>query len=317
MELARLKKWEHQLNACIRCGYCYEHCPLYKSTHWESDAPRAKLVLLFGLLNGQVEPTPSVARKLFECFHCKRCEAVCSSGVPFTEILAAARADLQEAGLDVDGITSFNIEGGCAKCLACVRVCKHGARTWDGTRVVVDRAACQGCGACVEACSCQTAQLNHTYGTGEAELVAEISAYLDPAPDGEARAIVFCCNWSSYPGLQNSRIVEERQTPEFQILVNMCAGRLSNRLILEALKRNAWGVLVTGCPEDECEHGGSSRVRRRISALQTLLGDLSIDPRRVRFTEVPRGDPAQLTRAIDVFLDEIRPLGPTFGGIGS
>jgi len=310
MELVRLKKWEHQLNACIRCGYCYEHCPLYKSTGWESDAPRAKLVLLFGLLNGQVEPSPSVAKRLFECFDCKRCDAVCSSGVPFTEILHDVREDLRDAGLDLDGITSYNEDTGCAKCLSCVRVCKHEARTVDAEQcVIVDKVKCIGCGACVEVCPRLTVQLASSHGVSQSELAREIDRYLDLTANGNPRAIVFCCNWSSYPGLLNSRYAEPA-AEEYRVLVNMCAGRLPPQLLLHAFEHDAWGVLVSGCPDGECDHDGNVRARQTVRGLQETLAQIGLDPSRIEYVEIPKGSPAKLEQAIAKFMGQLHELGP-------
>ena len=81
-KLEKLEKWKGALNKCIRCGYCYEHCPIYKSTRWEIDSPRGKLILLYGMLSGELEPSDYIANKIFECFHCNRCVKACSSGVP-------------------------------------------------------------------------------------------------------------------------------------------------------------------------------------------------------------------------------------------
>ena len=50
-----LQKWEGMLAKCIRCGYCYEHCPMFKYSRWESDAPRAKNILSHGLLTGELD----------------------------------------------------------------------------------------------------------------------------------------------------------------------------------------------------------------------------------------------------------------------
>ena len=80
-EFKNLEKWQGTLANCIRCGYCFEHCPMFKHTGWESDAPRAKIITAYGLLSGDVEPTEAAADKMFSCFYCKRCEAACSSGV--------------------------------------------------------------------------------------------------------------------------------------------------------------------------------------------------------------------------------------------
>ena len=90
-EFKNLEKWQGTLASCIRCGYCFEHCPMFKHTGWESDAPRAKIITAFGLITGEVEPSESAADKMFSCFYCKRCEAACSSGVPLTEIFTDAR----------------------------------------------------------------------------------------------------------------------------------------------------------------------------------------------------------------------------------
>ena len=67
-KLEKLEKWKGALNKCIRCGYCYEHCPIYKSTRWEIDSPRGKLILLYGLLSGEIEPSDYIANKIFRVF---------------------------------------------------------------------------------------------------------------------------------------------------------------------------------------------------------------------------------------------------------
>ena len=40
----------------------------------------------------------------------------------------------------------------CNDCGACIDACYFGARSLDGTRLVVDRDECHGCGLCVDAC---------------------------------------------------------------------------------------------------------------------------------------------------------------------
>ena len=60
----RLEKWKNELSICIRCGYCYELCPLYKGTNWEADTPRGKLLLLYGILTDEIELTPEIAENI-------------------------------------------------------------------------------------------------------------------------------------------------------------------------------------------------------------------------------------------------------------
>ena len=63
-EFKRLKNWENDLNVCIRCGYCYELCHPFQMSNWEADTPRGKLILLYGMLRGDIEPTEDIASSL-------------------------------------------------------------------------------------------------------------------------------------------------------------------------------------------------------------------------------------------------------------
>ena len=119
-EFKRLKKWENELNKCIRCGYCYELCPLFKSYNWESDTPRGKLLLIHGMITGKLKPTQEIIEKIFQCFYCKNCSDNCSAGVPVTEILTDARADLINAGFEVEGTIIQINEDLCSVCGVCV-----------------------------------------------------------------------------------------------------------------------------------------------------------------------------------------------------
>jgi len=307
IELKRLQRWSNSLAGCIRCGYCYEHCPIFKSTRWETDAPRAKLTLLFGLLNREVEPSNYLAEKLFECFSCKRCESACSSGVQVTQVFQDARADLLDAGFEPVGTTSVTDHDKCARCLNCVRMCPHEARSFDGERVITDRLQCQSCGNCLDVCSAGAILIQKGYGTNPDEQREEAIAFLQQP---QAKAMVFACTWSNHPGFQAARMDGDKQGAEYRVLYTACSGRLRARLVLDSLGAGAWGVLVTRCPEDDCEHGGSARTRARIEALRAWLDRIGMDPRRLQVQEVTKGDPAAQTAAVAAFMDDIRSLGP-------
>ncbi|MBC8525530.1 MAG: (Fe-S)-binding protein [Candidatus Cloacimonetes bacterium] len=98
MKTNHLKEWENELNICIRCAYCFEGCPVFKELGWEPDGARGKAVLAYGLLTGELEPSEYIAEKLFQCSFCRDCIERCSANVEIPDILAAARADLFEAG---------------------------------------------------------------------------------------------------------------------------------------------------------------------------------------------------------------------------
>ena len=98
METKYLQEWEDELNICIRCGYCFEGCPIFKELGWEPDGARGKAVLSYGLLSGEIEPSKHIADKIFQCSFCRDCVERCSANVNIPSILTAARADLVEEG---------------------------------------------------------------------------------------------------------------------------------------------------------------------------------------------------------------------------
>jgi ferredoxin len=181
MEFKRLQKWQDQLHVCIRCGYCFEHCHIFKITGWESDTPRGKLVMLHGLLRGDIEPTNYVTEKVFECYMCKRCDSSCSAKVEVTDIFIDAKADFVDAGYEMQGTTSRTNDDLCCRCQICVSVCKHEARSYDKNedRIVVDTVKCQSCGCCVAACPSGAALSREGFGLSQKELRKEVIHFLE------------------------------------------------------------------------------------------------------------------------------------------
>ena len=179
MKIEELKKWGAELDICIRCGYCYENCHMYKLSNWESDSPRNKLILIHGLLTDAIEPSVEIALNIFECFYCRLCEDSCSANVSVTEILTDAREALIDAGFDVEGTTALVDEDVCSGCGVCVSVCKTEATSLkeaeDGkNKAHVDKAKCEGCGVCIAACPSGAMKLKEGYKVSQEELLSEI-----------------------------------------------------------------------------------------------------------------------------------------------
>ena len=311
-EIKHLKKWENNLNGCIRCGYCYEHCPIFKHTRWESDSPRAKLIMIYGLLSGNLEPSEYMAEKIFSCFFCRQCEAACSSGVPLTDIFMDAKKDFEGTQYDTLGTTSFTGLD-CALCLSCVRACPHEARTLVDGKIVTDPTKCHSCGICVDICPKQTVEIGKSYGTDRIHLNREITTFM---ANDNAKAVVFGCNWSLYPGLQSSILEGQSDADsEYKILINMCGGRLEKPLLLEPFLQDAWGVLVACCPEGECQHDdGNLKARAHVAVLKNVMEKMGINPERIQYREVAQGDQAGFQESIDTFMENLHALGPVTRG---
>ncbi|MBC7843305.1 MAG: 4Fe-4S dicluster domain-containing protein [Gemmatimonadaceae bacterium] len=84
------------LDACVHCGFCLPACPTYLALEDENDSPRGRLVLMRGLLDGDVSISdPVVQQHMDRCLGCRGCETACPSGVPYGQLLEATRATMR------------------------------------------------------------------------------------------------------------------------------------------------------------------------------------------------------------------------------
>jgi glycolate oxidase iron-sulfur subunit len=84
------------IDACVHCGFCLQACPTYLALEDENDSPRGRLVLMRGLLDGDVAlDDPVVQQHMDRCLGCRACETACPSGVPYGQLLDATRATMR------------------------------------------------------------------------------------------------------------------------------------------------------------------------------------------------------------------------------
>lgn len=80
------------LDRCVKCGLCLPECPTYRLASDENESPRGRLALIEGLVDGRLEPDRTLAGHLESCLHCRRCERVCPSQVPYGHLIDAGLA---------------------------------------------------------------------------------------------------------------------------------------------------------------------------------------------------------------------------------
>lgn len=79
------------VDKCVHCGFCLATCPTYKVLGEEMDSPRGRIVLMKGVLEGQLtldSTLPFVDR----CLGCMACVTACPSGVEYSHLLSPFRA---------------------------------------------------------------------------------------------------------------------------------------------------------------------------------------------------------------------------------
>ena len=77
---------------CVMCGMCLTHCPTYKITNNESESPRGRISIIYGLNNLMLEPSKSALEHINSCTLCLACEPVCPAKINFYELITTARA---------------------------------------------------------------------------------------------------------------------------------------------------------------------------------------------------------------------------------
>ena len=85
-----------ELDRCVMCGMCSQHCPTYELTSNESESPRGRIALISAFNNGQLDISDKLVTHLEHCTGCRACEAYCPSAVRFGAIMDMAKALIAE-----------------------------------------------------------------------------------------------------------------------------------------------------------------------------------------------------------------------------
>jgi len=132
------------------------------------------------------------------------------------------------------------------------------------------------------------------------------------AEEFEPNIIGFLCNWCSYAGADLAGTSRMKYPPNIKSIRVMCSGRVDPVFILEALKKGADGVLVAGCHPGDCHYqSGNYKANRRIKLLKKLLGEMAIEPNRVRFEYVSASEGQKFANIVTEFVDELKKMGPS------
>ncbi len=95
------------VDRCVHCGLCLAYCPTFSELGTEMDSPRGRIMLIKSLAEGRIGLTDSTVAHLDLCLGCRACETVCPSGVPYGQLIEAARAEIERqrpGGLAAPGV---------------------------------------------------------------------------------------------------------------------------------------------------------------------------------------------------------------------
>ncbi len=90
-----LEKYRDEILSCTGCGFCKKSYYAYDFVRKESDYPKGKIMIAYGLLTGGLTDEEEVAKSLQKCTLCKRCEEDCPSLIKIADVIKAARYELK------------------------------------------------------------------------------------------------------------------------------------------------------------------------------------------------------------------------------
>jgi glycolate oxidase len=91
-------KIDHEIMACILCGFCRSGCPTYSQTNLETMNARGRVLMAFNLMSGDLPPSAEMAERFYQCTTCLNCKYTCPSRVEVSDVVQAARKRLVDAG---------------------------------------------------------------------------------------------------------------------------------------------------------------------------------------------------------------------------
>jgi coenzyme F420-reducing hydrogenase delta subunit len=111
------------------------------------------------------------------------------------------------------------------------------------------------------------------------------------------KIVAFCCENSA---LKAAEALSDPAMLDAVELVRLpCTGKAETGLLLACLEKGHPGVLVLGCPQDNCKFlVGSTRAGKRVQATRKILKEAGLGEERVRMDYVSSVDGHRLARIV-------------------
>lgn len=192
---------------------------------------------------------------------------------------ASARAIrlMNQGEYTLDPVVAFVHEDACDGCGLCVESCPVGALSMSGGKAEVSESACTGCGVCLSACPTQALDLK---GYSNEQLLEEVRSALEGG-DGET-VIVFADDMTVYRLADNVGTARMAYAPNSRVIRVPAGGRVTPRLILQALSLGAGAVLIGESEEKSSPYiGSAATMRENVATVKAALEAEGVEPERV------------------------------------
>jgi F420-non-reducing hydrogenase iron-sulfur subunit len=121
----------------------------------------------------------------------------------------------------------------------------------------------------------------------------------------------FLCNWCAYTGADLAGVARLKIPPSLRVIRVMCSGRIDPLFVIKAFLKGADGVIMMGCHPGDCHYQkGNYSARRRYILLQTIFGNLALQPERLGLSWVSASEGPRYSKVTQEFAEKIKKLGP-------
>lgn len=122
--------------------------------------------------------------------------------------------------------------------------------------------------------------------------------------DRKNKIVLYCCENSSYKAFQS---IEDGTILEHVESVPLpCSGKVEMGLVLKALEVGYAGVLILGCPKDNCKFiRGNYRAEKRTEMVKSSLERAGLAPEKVRLDFISSIDAHKCKRIIGEMVDQV------------
>ena len=121
---------------------------------------------------------------------------------------------------------------------------------------------------------------------------------------------MYCCENSA--ALAAESLTDFELMSEYDIVSLPCSGRIESALILKTLERGYAGVIVLGCPEDNCKYvTGNKRAANRVEQVRSILANAGLDGESVMMDYVSSVDTHKVEGVMRLMADRLQPASQT------
>ncbi|MFH1090137.1 MAG: hydrogenase iron-sulfur subunit, partial [Pseudomonadota bacterium] len=226
------------------------------------------------------------------------------------------------------------------KVIDLVAKAKHGELYAPRMVCTVDTSKCIGCGLCNEICDCggiepfegqgghRPRQVDPMVCTGGGTCAAAcpyhaLTLQNNTTEMRESRAAVLArnlsegeimgwgCNWGGAAAADHAGLKGINYDPRFYLIPMGCIGQLDPVVMGRAILEGANGLLLLGCPPEECHHSyGLDHTWSRVNAIKKLLTLCGIERERITLAHADMNKPDKFAQTVNSFMTVMDRLGP-------